>query len=337
MRLTRRAFAGALGLGAVALAGPAAGERSAAARGRLHVRRYGPAIATDGRTAILSGGAPIGAERVDEHYYSSLLGIVETIDPHTLEQRFVANGLFPRANHASVWLDDRLWLLGGRTRLGTENRLVAETERIDLKTEAIWRGPDLPMGLINLMAVTYGSSVFVFGGVFREPDSRQGAVSNRVFECAPPYSEWRERSPMLRALGNCAAVAVADRIFLIGGYDRAEAHAVTQIYDPVADTWTYGPPPPRVLSAHAGAAIGGRIYTFGDYTEQSLVLGLDLASGEWRSLALPFTPRRHVRAVAVGERVVVAGGNQSSHAPALDAVESYSQSLLEAGIRSEVA
>lgn len=332
MLLTRRAFAGALGLGTVALAGPVAGERSAVARGRLHVRRYGPAITTDGRTAILSGGAPIGAGRVDEHYHSSLLGIVETIDPLTLEQRFVANGLFPRANHAAVWLDDRLWLLGGRTRLGTENRLVAETERIDLETEAIWRGPDLPVALINLMAVTYRESVFVFGGVLRDPDSGQSSVSDRVFECAPPYGEWRERAPMLRALGNCAAVTVDDRIFLIGGYDRAEAHAVTQIYDPAADAWSYGPPPPRVLSAHAGAAIGGRIYTFGDYTEQSSLLALDLASGEWRSLALPFTPRRHVRAVTVGDRVVVAGGNQSSHAPASDAVESYPLGELEAGI-----
>lgn len=331
MRFTRRAFAGALGMGAFALAGSGAAEQAAAARGRLHVRRYGPAITTDGRIAILSGGAPIGAGRVDEHYHSSLLGIVEAIDPVTLEQRFVANGLFPRANHASVWLDDRLWLLGGRTRLGTENRLVAETERIDLETEAIWRGPDLPVALINLMAVSYRSSVFVFGGDFRGPDSPRSTVSNRVFECAPPYSEWRERSPMPRALGNCAAVAVDDRIFLIGGYDRVEAHAVTQIYDPAADTWSYGPPPPRVLSAHAGAAIGGRIYTFGDYTEQSSVLALDVESGRWHSLTLPFTPRRHVRAVTVGDRVVVAGGNQSSHAPASDAVESYSRSLLEAG------
>ncbi len=330
MRLTRRAFAGALGIGAVALAGPVAGQGSAAARGRLHIRRYAPAIATDGTDAILSGGAPIGAGRVDEHYHSSLLGVVETIDPLTLEQRFVANGLFPRANHASVWLDDRLWLLGGRTRLGTENRLVAETERIDLETEAIWRGPDLPVALINLMAVTHRGSVFVFGGDFRNPEARRSTVSDRVFECAPPYTEWRERAPMRRALGNCAAVTVGDRVFLIGGYDRAEAHAVTQIYDPAADAWSYGPPPPRVLSAHAGAAIGGRIYTFGDYTEQSSLLALDLASGEWRPLALPFTPRRHVRAVTVGDRVVVAGGNQSSLAPASAAVESYSRSRLEA-------
>lgn len=139
---------------------------------------------------------------------------------------------------------------------------------------------------------------------------------------------------MLRALGNCAAAAADDRIVLIGGYDRAEAHAVTQVYDPAADAWSWGPPPPRVLSAHAGAAIGGRVYTFGDYAEQGSLLALDLASGDWRSLALPFTPRRHVRAVTVGERIVVAGGNQSSLAPASDALESYSQSLLEAGIKS---
>ena len=64
------------------------------------------------------------------------------------------------------------------------------------------------------------------------------------------------------------------------------------------------------------------------------MLALDPKSGKWHSLTLPFTPRRHVRAVAVGDRIVVAGGNQSSLAPASDAVESYSQSLLEAGFDS---
>ena len=80
-----------------------AAERVSSAR--LHIPRYGPALTTDGQSAILTGGAPIGAENNDDHFYSSLLGTVESIDPETLRQEFRANGLFVRANHAAVWLD----------------------------------------------------------------------------------------------------------------------------------------------------------------------------------------------------------------------------------------
>ncbi len=286
-------------------------------------------MATDGNTAILSGGAPIGAENRADHVYSSLLSLVEGIDPASLQQQFLANGIYPRANHASVWLNQQLWLLGGRTRIAAEPRLAYETERIDLETQAIWRGPDLPTGLIHLCAVVYGQSVFVFGGIYRQAESNESSVSDRVYECAPPYDRWRQRSPMPIGLGNCGAAVVGNRVFLVGGYDRVKAHAVTQVYDLRQDSWSEGPPPPIPLSAHAAAAVDRRIYTFGDYQNQSSLFGLDIDSGEWRALQLPFTPRRHVRAVTVDDKVVVAGGNQTSYAPAVDAVESFPVGALD--------
>ncbi len=327
MRLTRRAFGGAIT--ASALAGTStAGLAQDHRQGRLHIPRYGAALCSDGTRAILSGGAPMGAGRTETHFHSAKLATVETVSPHTLEQRFVANGLYPRANHAAVWMEDRLWLLGGRTRDGTETRLVSETERIDLGSQAIWTGPDLPVPLIHLSAASFGRSIFVFGGVFRDPADSSRKPVGRVWECAPPHDRWVEREPMHVAVGNASAVVADDRIWLIGGFDQAEAHAVTQVYDPVADRWSMGPPTPIPLSAHGAAGAEGRVFVFGDYTDQSSVLGFDIRTGDWRALDAPFTPRRHVRAVAVGDRIVVAGGNRSSLAPATDAVESFSIGLL---------
>ena len=331
MRLTRRVFT--LGLGALAMT-RASGSAERSRSARLHVPRYAPALATDGTQAILSGGAPIGAENQDDHVYSNLLGLVEGIDPGSLAQKFIANAVYPRANHASVWLDNQLWLLGGRTRIAEERRLAFETERVDLQTQAIWRGPDLPTGLIHLSAVVFDQSIFVIGGIYRHESSGDSTVSPRVYECAPPYERWQTRARMPVALGNCGAVVVGSQIVVIGGYDREKAHAVTQIFDPARDSWSAGPPPPMPLSAHAAAAVDGRVYVFGDYTNQSSILGLAVESGEWRSLQLPFTPRRHVRAVTVGDSVVVAGGNQSSFAPASDAVESFPAAALDTAFRS---
>lgn len=310
------------------LAGTAPVNSQSTQRGQLYIRRYAPSLATDGERALISGGAPIGAGRTENYTHSAVMALVEAIDPVSLEQTFLANALFPRANHASVWLNGRLWLMGGRTQVGDKRRLAAEVERVDLESEAIWRGPDLPLALIDLSAVVHGHSIFVFGGIYRDGSAGASKPSNRVFECAPPYDNWVERERMPVAAGNMATVASSDKIYVVGGFDRQQAHAITQVFDPVSNSWSFGPPPPRPLSAHAGAGSDTRLFLFGDYQKQNSVLGLDIASGEWRDLSIPFTPRRHVRAVRVRERIIVAGGNQSSLAPATDVLEVFDLEFL---------
>lgn len=329
MNLSRRTLGKSLvSLTAVNILGSQSVIAQDTLRNRLYIRRYAPSLTTDGKRALISGGAPIGAGRTESHTHSGVMSVVEALDPDTLEQTFIANAIFPRANHASVWMNNQLWLLGGRTQLGDERRLAAEVERIDPHTQAIWRGPDLPVALIDLSAVTMGSSIFVFGGVYRDAEAGVSKPSNRVFECAPPYEDWVERAHMPVAIGNMAAIAAGKKIYLVGGFDRQKAHAITQVYDPEANSWSLGPQPPRPLSAHAGARGGNRMFLFGDYQEQSSVLGFDISSGEWRELTIPFTPRRHIRAVKVKDRIIVAGGNQSSLAPATDVLEAYSLDFL---------
>lgn len=330
MKLSRRTFGKSLvSLAAVNLLGSLSVIAQDTHRNRLYIRRYAPALATDGNHVLISGGAPIGAGQTEDYTHSGVMSVVEAIDPDTLKQTFLANSIFPRANHASVWMDGQLWLLGGRTQLGDERRLAAEVERIDLDTQAIWRGPDLPLALIDLSAVTLGQSIFVFGGVYRDEEAGVSRASNRVFECAPPYDGWVERTSMPIPLGNAATMAMGDKVYVVGGFDRQKAHAAMQIYDLETNSWSLGPPPPRPLSAHAGAGSDNRLFLFGDYQEQASVLGFDVSSREWRALTIPFTPRRHVRAVRVKDRIIVAGGNQSSLAPATDVLEAFSLDFLD--------
>lgn len=317
-----------MSLTAVSTVANASSPASESLRNTLYIPRYAPSLTTDGVRALISGGAPIGAGQTKEHTYSGVMSVVEAISPDTLEQKFLANAIFPRANHGSVWLNGQLWLLGGRTQLGEDRRLAAEVERIDLRTQVIWRGPDLPLALIDLSAVTKGQSVFVFGGINRDAEATVSKASNSVFECAPPYEKWIERANMPVAVGSMASVVVGKKIYLVGGFDRQNAHAITQIFDPDTNAWSIGPPPPWPLSAHAGAGDENRLFLFGDYREQASVLGFNVSSGEWRVLTVPFTPRRHVRAVRVKDRIIVAGGNQSSLAPATDVLEAFSLDFL---------
>ncbi|MEM8815043.1 MAG: kelch repeat-containing protein [Pseudomonadota bacterium] len=328
--MNRRDFVCASGVGfAAAATGIAVSKADGPRSGRLHVPRYAPALTAHEDAVYISGGAPIGAASTDEHTYSRVLGLVERIDPVSLRQTFAANAIFPRANHASVFVDGQLWLLGGRTHDAGKSRLVRETERIDLGSQAIWRGPDLPIPLIDLVATTAEERVYVFGGVTR-PDGGSSEASAAAFVCEPPYDTWRALPAMPQALGNCSAHLVDGRVYLIGGFDREQAYAITQIFDIRAGRWSEGPPPPYPLSAHAGTQAGRHIFLFGDYQRQSSVLSLDCAAGTWRPLSLPFTPRRHVRAAKVAETIIVAGGNQNSVAPALDVLEAYRVSDLKA-------
>ena len=91
------------------------------------------------------------------------------------------------------------------------------------------------------------------------------------------------------------------------------------VYDPVADTWSSGPPiPPR--GTHGAAVYRDAIYIFGGESQQrgtvlSGVLRLDPGSDAWTQLdaALP-TARSYARAVPFGDGVLVVGGSTSAGA-----------------------
>ncbi|MEM7501864.1 MAG: kelch repeat-containing protein [Pseudomonadota bacterium] len=320
--LTRRTVLASVGFGAMAGCAGVQPGGTGSRSGRLYVPRYAPALAVHNDSVYLSGGAPIGAEMREDHTYSRVLGLIERIDPLTLKQTFVANTVFARANHASVFVDGRLWLLGGRTNDAGKSRLLTETEQIDPVTQAIWRGPDLPIPLINPAAVVARQNVYVFGGVTL-PEPGGPVATAAAFRSAPPYTNWERLADMPVALGSASAHVIDDRIYLIGGFDRHEAYSVTQIFDSELGRWSIGPRAPYPLSAHAGSEFLNKIYVFGDYQRQSSVLELDCATARWRALNVPFTPRRHVRAAFAGNRFIVAGGNQNSFAPALDVIEAY--------------
>jgi N-acetylneuraminic acid mutarotase len=325
MDLSRRTL---LGAAPMTFATGAEGEAPGFRRGRLHVRRYAPALASAGDRVFLTGGAPIGKHVGEGHFYSGMLTLVEEIGPD-LGQQFVANALYPRANHISVVLDGQIWVLGGRTQHGgeaTDVRWLQETERFDMTTQAVWRGPDLPRPRMHLAGAVHGRNLYIFGGSEVRSSS---AFARTNYVLKPPYTEWRSIAPAPIGLANATATVIGDRIFLIGGFDGQASHAVTNVYDIATDAWTTAAPP-HGLSAHAAASVGHSIVTFGDYTHQAATLAFDTRTGVWRRTRIPFVPRRHVRACRAWNGVVVAGGNQSSEAPAVDAIEFYPDDMLVA-------
>lgn len=65
--------------------------------------------------------------------------------------------------------------------------------------------------------------------------------------------------------GLAGAASVGSKVYLVGGTDNYyNVHATVQIYNPLADSWSFGAPMPTPRSRMAVvAATNGKIYTFG--------------------------------------------------------------------------
>ncbi|HEX5062645.1 MAG TPA: kelch repeat-containing protein [Kofleriaceae bacterium] len=123
------------------------------------------------------------------------------------------------------------------------------------------------------------------------------------------------------AIQETAAVAVAGKVYLIGGLDDSEGTvARVQVYDTATNTWSDGPPLPQPVH-HANAITDGTtIYVLGALTNVTAIgdsYKLDPATDtQWTTLA-PMSPGRERGAAVVGmlgDNIFVAGGLRNAGA-----------------------
>jgi N-acetylneuraminic acid mutarotase len=135
---------------------------------------------------------------------------------------------------------------------------------------------------------------------------------------APPGS-WTMKAPLPAARNETAAVAVNDKIYVMGGNFPGKNYdvAVNEEYDTAADRWRTLAPMPGGLNHLALAALGGRIYALGGFTSNghkgvsASVFEYDIAGDTWRTLAPLPTPRGSVSAAAVGGKIHAFGGRKN--------------------------
>jgi N-acetylneuraminic acid mutarotase len=129
---------------------------------------------------------------------------------------------------------------------------------------------------------------------------------------------WTTGAPVAQgAIQETAAVGVAGKIYLLGGFDDNEGIvARVQVYDTAANTWSDGPALPRAVH-HANAVTDGTtIYVLGALSGQNFTaIGdsykLDPASDtQWTAIKSMTTGRERGAAVAgiVGGKIYLAGG-----------------------------
>lgn len=179
----------------------------------------------------------------------------------------------------------------------------------------------------------YKGKIYGFGG-FVYPTSGPAAwvPINNAWEYDPVADSWKALAPMPSKRGSPVAVAVGDKIYVIGGVgtmpgatDPAINQSTPQLvvgtveeYDPEKNTWRERSPMPTPRNHAAIGAVNGKIYVIGGRvgaafiglaTDVSVVEEYDPATDKWGAprARMP-TARSALGYGTVNGRIYIAGG-----------------------------
>jgi N-acetylneuraminic acid mutarotase len=134
---------------------------------------------------------------------------------------------------------------------------------------------------------------------------------------------WTALSPMPVAMAEVGVTALDGQFFLVGGTEQVEGGEPVydsrrvMTYDPARATWQARADLPMGLSHVGVAALGGKVYAVGGFTDivhmnpQPVAYEYDPTTDAWTPLPELSTPRGSVAAVAAGGKLHVLGGRQA--------------------------
>lgn len=133
-------------------------------------------------------------------------------------------------------------------------------------------------------------------------------------------ANWTERLPLPVGMAEVGVAAVGDKVYVVGGTEQLEngpprwASTLNMMYDPKRNTWQARAPLPQGLSHVGVAALGGKLYAFGGFTDivhmgaRNSAFAYDPRTNTWSSLPPLSSARGSVAVAAVGGKLHVFGG-----------------------------
>jgi N-acetylneuraminic acid mutarotase len=163
----------------------------------------------------------------------------------------------------------------------------------------------LPEPAHHMMVTGYNGKVYVFGG---GPDlSWRATASVLVYD--PATAAWTEAELMPERRMSGEAVLLGNFIYLVGGTGGTTA---LLRYDPAEDAWAVLPGPSQPREHVAAVAFNDELWVIGGRWGGTGALAtveiFSPASGSWRDGPEMKVARSGFGAAAVGDRIVVAGG-----------------------------
>lgn len=314
----------------------------------LKTERYGAAVVADGDYVYVIGGAN----------RSGLLNDIERFDTRTHQVEVITNKLKPRRYHGAVFLDGKIFIVGGqaadvfesnvtdvessahagssmrspatsRSREASEDLLsasLAQTsfeERVeiyDIATNQISYGAPQPTPRISAAVAGAGGKIFLMGGV--RLVGRAAAQTNLTDVYDPASDRWSPGALMPTPReGN--AVVVGDFIMIPGGFVHGSTVAKVEFYIPAQNSWLTLPDLTKPMGAGSVTFLGNYLFLFGSLGADSRVVAYDLRNRTSRVIKPGFKPSRHGAAIAHNGRIYVVGGSVNPEGDAYNDIQVF--------------
>jgi hypothetical protein len=213
-------------------------------------------------------------------------------------------------------VDGKIYAIGGHPLGGVTTDINKE---YNLATDKWISKKSMPKPLAWFGIAAYQNEIYVIGGAW----FFAGSEGNDVLVYSTETDTWNtSKTPMPTARAGIEANVVDGKIYVIGGRNSdGGVINVTEVYDPVTDTWAIKTPIPTPVSSYASAVVDDKIYIIGGLTQtanSTLVNRVDLnqiydpKTDTW-SLGMPIPNSNGANAgattgVMAPKRIYVIGG-----------------------------
>lgn len=166
----------------------------------------------------------------------------------------------------------------------------------------------MPVARTEVAGAAWRGGIAVVGGL-----TQDGKASARADLYDVAANRWRRLPALPVALHHTTAVALGERLYVIGGYtiEGAQWRESARVWSLGGDDrWRDEAPLPAARGAHAAAALGGRIVVVGGVSEGRVAASsaaFEPGKG-WRAGPPMQRPREHLAATVVGPRVYAIAG-----------------------------
>ena len=182
----------------------------------------------------------------------------------------------------------------------------------------------LPEKVHHVQGVEVGGKLYFIGGLTGWPSPHVSTV--RIYD--PATNAWSLGASMGTRGRGAGGVAVHQgKIYYAGGLHNGVAVKWFDVYDPATNSWSQLPDMPREREHFHAAVANGKFYAFGGRKVDINALvtqsdAFNISTGAWQTGLEPIpTPRGGFAATAVGDQIVVFGGEGGGEAK--DEVEAY--------------
>ncbi len=253
----------------------AGGETFAHERGIAQVARYDPPTDTWTLRASLpissSYAALVYAPNVQRFYYfggiaySYAYGYTQVYNPTPNTWQAGVDMPDWRAFVSGIYTAGRIYVVGGSSSAGFaphDNLWVYDPLAGTWDTSL----PPIPVSTMGAASGVIQGQLYVAGGATQAQQAQGG-----LYDYDIAARTWYTRTPMLQPVYEPAGVVLGGRLWVIGGaslngVQRADTPAgvtTVQIYDPLTDSWSWGPSLTGGRSHSGATVIGNQVLVFG--------------------------------------------------------------------------